>query len=364
MTTYKYLKDYSYYSDLYDRMTIEECKRWEKQIVEYTPEEIKLGGDKKAELENVKAYINRLALLFMKGDRFEKKPETIRHMMEIAQAKDEKLEHAREPQGIRCLKCSSLDMICTSRDLMDNKEDKEEVLFMFECKHCDKRRAYWENGKEWEHKPLCPKCHSELRLERSRKENIITTYSTCSQCDYKETDTLDLNEKKEEKVDPNFESDRQKYCLSEKEGQEYITWNTEFQELSHILKDREENKDVHEAIAKIQKLTVVELQTLLNPLIEKAGYTKLEFEKPNLQKDVVLGFSLQDAKSGRGDYDSRHDLQKLFKKALSPTNWRLMSDGVAYRLGFLQGRLRGVEGEEALRRFVENDNKEKHYGKR
>lgn len=340
-------------------MTIEECKRWEKQIAEYEPDKVQLERDKKAELENVKVYISRLALLFMKGDRFEKKPETIRHMMETAQAKDEKLEQAKEPQGIRCLKCSSFDMICTSRDLMENKEGKEEVLFMFECKYCDKRRAYWENSKEWEHKPLCPKCHSELHLERSWKENIITTHSACSQCDYKETDTLDLNEKKEEKIDPSFESDRQKYCLSEKEGQEYITWNTEFRELSHILKDREENKDVHEAVAKIQKLTVVELQTLLDPLIEKAGYAKLEFEKPDLQKDVVLGFSLQDAKSGRVEYDSVHNLQRLMKEALGPTNWRLMSDGVSYRLGFLQGRLRGVEGEEALRKLVESEQKKR-----
>jgi hypothetical protein len=30
-----------------------------------------------------------------------------------------------------------------------------------------------------------------------------------------------------------------------------------------------------------------------------------------------------------------------------------MSDGVNYRLGFLQGRLRGVEGEEKLRELVE-----------
>jgi len=34
-----------------------------------------------------------------------------------------------------------------------------------------------------------------------------------------------------------------------------------------------------------------------------------------------------------------------------------MSDGVNYRLGFLQGRLRGVEGEEALRKLVELEQK-------
>lgn len=74
---------------------------------------------------------------------------------------------------------------------------------------------------------------------------------------------------------------------------------------------------------------------------------------------MILGFSLQDAKSGRGEYESHHELQKLLKDALSPTNWRLMSDGVSYRLGFLQGRLRGIEGEEKLKELLESEQKKK-----
>lgn len=91
---------------------------------------------------------------------------------------------------------------------------------------------------------------------------------------------------------------------------------------------------------------------MTNALLASRYSTKLEFEKPDLQKDVILGFSLQDAKSGRVEYDSPHELHKLLKEALSPTNWRLMSDGVSYRLGFLQGRLRGMEGEEKLKELV------------
>ena len=120
-------------------------------------------------------------------------------------------------------------------------------------------------------------------------------------------------------------------------------------------KEKEENKGLYEAVGNIKKLTISELQKLLDPILEKAGYCKLEFEKPELQKDVILGFGLQDSKSGRSEWDSIHELQKLFKKALEGTNWRLMSDGVRYRLGFLQGRLKGVEAEEDLKKLVEND---------
>lgn len=91
------------------------------------------------------------------------------------------------------------------------------------------------------------------------------------------------------------------------------------------------------------------------PVIEKAGYAKLEFEKPDIQKDMILGFGIQDTKSGRSDRESVYDLQRLLKTALKPTNWRLMSEGVSYRLGYLQGRLKGVEGEENLRKLIEKD---------
>jgi hypothetical protein len=40
-----------------------------------------------------------------------------------------------------------------------------------------------------------------------------------------------------------------------------------------------------------------------------------------------------------------------------------MSDGVNYHLGYLQGRLKGVEGEENLRKLIESNNKKKNYDK-
>jgi hypothetical protein len=48
-------------------------------------------------------------------------------------------------------------------------------------------------------------------------------------------------------------------------------------------------------------------------------------------------------------------LQDLLKRNLEATNWRLMSDGVSYRLGFLQGRLRGMEGEKKIKEVLESE---------
>ena len=102
----------------------------------------------------------------------------------------------------------------------------------------------------------------------------------------------------------------------------------------------------------IKKLTVFEVQELLQPIITKNEYAHLSFDKPEIRKDIFVGFSVQDARLGRSKWDSVHDLQKLIKKALENTNWRLMSDGVNYKFGFLEGRLRGYDKEEYFLNLV------------
>ena len=69
-------------------------------------------------------------------------------------------------------------------------------------------------------------------------------------------------------------------------------------------------------------------------------------------RDVFIGFSCLDSKSDREDYDSRKTLKKLVDEALVDTNWRLVSDGISYRLGYLNGRLRAYEREEDLKELV------------
>lgn len=356
--SYKHLKDYIYYSELYDRMTINECEHWENgrgTAIENpkTDEEIK---------QQQKFLLTQIAidlgLWFCKGDCYLKKEETIDKWMARDREKDEKLENAIEPKGMRCLYCSSPLSNCISRNFMTDSKGNEEVVFMFECDKCHKRRAYWENGNEWQLKPsLCPKCKNEMNSAHTKKDNGVETVYSCQKCSYKETDFMDFNKKKDD-VDPDFEMKRKKYCLTEEEGRRYSSEKINVDQivaLSKKQKDEKENKKIFDDIGNIKILTIIELQNLLDPLIVKASYAKFEFEKPEIQKDVILGFSVQDTKSGRNDRESIYDLQRLLRATLKPTNWRLMSDGVSYRLGYLQGRLRGIEGEEKLRKLIEND---------
>ena len=133
----------------------------------------------------------------------------------------------------------------------------------------------------------------------------------------------------------------------------------EAEQLSQLVKsweEREKNKKLYEKAAKIKKLTVAELQKLLAAALKKEEYINLELSKPEIKKDVIIEFTVQDNKTDRGEYDSKHQLQKLFKSTPEKTNWRIMSEGMNYRLGILSGRLRGYESEEDLLELIKKQN--------
>lgn len=134
MSSYTHLKDETYYNELYDKFTIEECKRWDDKkgledlptIQDKDPKELKI------KISFSKNVVIPVALYAIKGERYAKKSETIRQWMERDRALDEKVTNATEPRGIRCLVCS-LPMSCISRDLHSDTKNKDQVLFMFEC---------------------------------------------------------------------------------------------------------------------------------------------------------------------------------------------------------------------------------------
>jgi hypothetical protein len=71
-----------------------------------------------------------------------------------------------------------------------------------------------------------------------------------------------------------------------------------------------------------------------------------------LVKEVTIDFSCLDDKSDRDDYDSRKTLKKTIYKTLEEINWRLMSSGISYRLGYLSGSFRAYESDENIKNLV------------
>jgi hypothetical protein len=229
---------------------------------------------------------------------------------------------------------------------------------MFRCDlGCKRGRAFYDNGEEWMLKPTpCSKCNRPMEESNERKPKSITTKYTCASCGHSYSDTIDFTEKKE-KPDPNYEADRNRFCLDEKQGAEYLSGKDNLARLKTLMDEIEEkkaNKEVYDAVAKIKKLPVAEVQKLLLEAIENSGYTNFQFQQPEMGKDVIVPFTAMDSKTERAEYDSKQELSKLIKNTLAGTNWKLMSEGISYRVGYVSGRLRCLEREEDLKRLVES----------
>jgi hypothetical protein len=159
-----------------------------------------------------------------------------------------------------------------------------------------------------------------------------------------------------EKPDPNFEADRQRFCYSEKRGSEYLDFKFKMESWGNVMdemKEKEANKELYDAVAKIEKLPFGEVQKLLIPAFEENSYTNLQFQPPQMDKVVTVSFTAIDGKTGRSEYDSHHQLKKLIIQTLEGTNWRLIQSSIDYRLGFLSGRLQGLSNEEDLKKLVQ-----------
>jgi hypothetical protein len=350
------LKPRQHYVDFYDKLTVDRCRRW------LQPDEKKAVSPEDAKKEELQASMRKLvqdvSIHFVVGEEYVKKDSTIREWMDRDRRRDEVFEAAVAPEDITCLTCGRL-MFESSKDLYmgGSDNDTDRVLFFYDCSlgHLP-RRAFFDDGEEWRHKEkVCPKCSQAItdkRTEESEERIVIT--SSCSGCDYTDDFVIDLTSKPEV-VDPDFAKDRERFCLSEKAGQEYIQGKENLERLGKLMdeiKEKEKNKHLYDEVKKLRKLKINELEEMLVPLLEKAGYVKLQFKTPEISKDVFVPFITYDSKPERESYSSSKDLEKLLKKVLVDTNWRLATDGASYRLGMLEGRLHGYEREEDLLKLV------------
>lgn len=365
--TEKNLKDELYYSDVYDRHTVERCRH----IEGLCKDEPMIYKDKKLDKKSADAMrrmLTELHLYFEEGERYLGKKDTIQKWMDRDRAKDELYESAQPMENVTCLTCRAA-MRVVHKDLYSrglNEEDK--VLFMYECPRGHlPMRAFFHDGEEWIPKrDKCPRCTAELKVElKDTKTKFISTF-TCPKCGYRKVDEMKRMSAEREKEDKDFEKDRARFCLTDEEGKKYLDekWNLEqMGKLVEEWKERDKNKGLYDEAAKIKKLTIVQLEKLLKPILGKAKYINLKFAQPEMQKDVRVAFSVQDADEARKEYDSEMWLKKLIEKSLADSNWKLMSDGIGYRLGILMGRLRGLESEEDLLELVKYRKKPSKSGK-
>lgn len=360
MIDFKYLRDKQYYEDIYDRHTIEQCRSIVTRLknVKFPK---KLESQPEKEKAKAIGYLFHLPLFFIKGERYVKRAETIENWMSRDRQRDDFVETHPAPTAY-CPKCNK------KMDLMVNEldwhldDDNLRMLHMYRCESCQEKKAFYSDGEQYVfEKDLCPKCQKEWVQKRIRSKNKITTKYNCLACGYQDEDVLNLNFKpKEETVDPNFEKERVEFCLSEKEGEEYRRWKAydypQMVELVNEFEEREKNKKFYDAVQNLKKLNISELSDLLAENLAESDFRSLTITNTEISRDLIITFTVQDTKKGRDEYHSKTELKKSISVLLDGTNWRLMSDGITYKLGLLTGRLRGMDDEKEMVSTIKSEN--------
>lgn len=348
----KYIKTDEEYIAQYDSFTVNMCRDFlKRQLIEIDP---KKEDTEKNLMDSLKNMWINVALEFYKAELYSKKKQTIEEWKQRDIRRDALLDSTEwRFKDVTCLKCGDV-MVMDFKDLEEGGSlDNAKVLFMFSCgKSGHNRRAFYNTGEEYvPREPNCIKCGKVTTSTSSRKGDVITTVYSCGYCEHKEVDTFELSSKK---VDPHFEEDKAKFCLSEKEGNAALMGMTNLEQYSKNQKDREDNKEMYDKIAKVEKVTILELEKRIAEAIEKNGYVRFHLKDPERSQNVELcvPFIVYDEKKDRTPLESSFHLKKRLKTVLKDTNWRLMSDGVTYKVGMLEGRLRVYDTEEEMKKLV------------
>lgn len=360
---YTHLKDREYYENLYDEGTVEHCRSGERMV---NATFRKMEQEHPTEIAGRKPgwYLQYSTLYFSLVEmpaaaRHVNRDETIDKWMQRDEEKDQKLAEAHIAGGTYCRSCGKDMHVIDKHYMRRNGHKEDDILLMFECDACNKRKAFWQDGTEWQGAELkCEKCGGAVQSAHKTKGKVITTTLTCTKCGHKETEVMDLSkdlEPEEEPADPYYELDRKRFVF---DSDMLFKFEQKAQHLARLQKlhataaDKAEHVGVYDAIKDIKKLKIAQLSELLAPVLAKQKYTEFKLGEPQLGREVSLDFSCLDADADREEYRSRKGLQKLLDKALVDTNWRLMSNRVSYRLGYLSGRLRAYESEEDLKKLV------------
>ena len=243
----KYLKSHQYYSDLYDRHTVDMCRRTEQSFKDKDTDPPLAEGITEEEAKGVKKFAMKWYLHMEMGERYLNKEKTIQEWMETDRRKDELYESAQAPEDIRCLTCRNR-LKSTFKELWSEIDKPDRVLFMYDCPNkCLPRRAFFSDGEEWRVKPiLCPTC--DIALDQKADDNgekLITTRN-CSKCGYSESDEMVWTHKKDDGVDENFANDRDRFCMTDEEGKKFQEEKWNLQQMAKFVDEWKEKDKARE----------------------------------------------------------------------------------------------------------------------
>jgi len=344
------------YSDLYDRLTVEECRRLVESFEEGNAE---IPADDPQREQKIMAHnmAHELFLWRTTGERAAKKAERIREWL-VQDARQEKLLADTEPRSdIYCLRCREQMQFMDKHLESSNKGDR--ALLFYECpKGCLPRRAFYNDGNEFRSRPhTCIKCHSSLSEKSTRKGDLIIITSICEKCGHVETEEMDLSPRKQE-IDEHFAEDRVKYCLSDNELHQYQDGMRRMEGMARLGKEFEEqnrNIQTEERVINVKKLRVVELQELLTKILEGMNFVRVEISNPTTSEGLRVELTALNNDRKRSDSEAIKATKSALETALEETNWRVVKNSLSSTLGALLVELRGHVSETEIRQLFESE---------
>ncbi len=289
--------------------------------------------------------LRNLMLYAKKGELAIKRDETIQKWMQSDRERDEFYERTNPKRYPLCVQCNGdMDVILKDPSFAHDKKERHRILFMFECKKCTLRRAFYDNGEELSHeKEKCEKCwRTELKSEIIREEKETIYRDTCQSCHHVKEDRFKHYIPEE---DLNFARDREKYVLSEKKIEEYKDAKWRLGELDKLFKDIDARKareaqwwEVKEEKVIIEKkvLDVSDMKDLVIKGLKKMKYKDISFSNP-----VVFKRWVNIELSVAGKWLDKKEFQELIQWSLENTNWKINEKSILINLGILQCKLEG-----------------------
>jgi hypothetical protein len=343
---YIHLKEREHYEESYDKWTVDRCRHFASYDPDLTDEDLakeKLTSEQVEAMKTVKGLwsnvIREMTTFSYAAERYNGKEAYISQQIREDREKDERLARIRQPTSIRCREClATTGLKLISTDEWHSSAKVEQLLFMYECSHCNTRTAYFDNGEQYYPEPtLCPECRrDESTFSRKKTKNKLTIVYTCSYCSHTWDEVLDFTPKKEGH-DPNYLTDRKLYCYSDKVRRQAadIIRTGPLLKSSTNPKEHIKREKVKADLDAIDKLTIAQVSRLLTVNLAKDGYT-------DMTKQVMVPFTVMDNED-RQENKSRQGLYKLISELLNDANWRLVRTSLTYRLGYLSGRLKAYE---------------------
>ena len=324
----QYRKPDQYYVDQYDGNTISQLREIENSPLE-----------SKYDFISRRIKFTDAAVL-----RARRREGVIKEWMREDENKDCLIKQNTIPEKIRCNNCNSLMEFYSY--LFDHNSFP--ILFLFRCiKGHLPRKVVHPNGKEYiVPKRKCDECGCEITSTSQRKKKKLICTDTCVGCGRITVVDLDLSISKQKPTSINEEV-RKKYCLDYKDRSTFYEELQKFADLYEYIQQSQAERMINEeySLDKIKKPTIPQMEQRLAAELEKLGFIKLQFEKPEMQGRVKVPFNIQDP-TDRNEKESMKILKKTIKNLLFDTNWRLESGD--YRLGFITGSLKIYESSEDL----------------